>query len=115
MAWLGFSSSAHRCWLQQGLSVPQQVLGTGTGGGDIDGSWAPGHELSRPPTNTARGGLYHAAALFAGKKGCFGEASACCELRLGSVPGCGSPRAGKAMAFHSEIFQMRCFDFILFF
>lgn len=107
--WLGSDSAhTHGCRLQRGLSVPQQVPGTGTGRGDIpNGSWAPKHEPSRLSVGIA-------AALFSGRKGCFREAVASCELRLGSAPGCGSPRAGKAVAFRSDIFQMRCFDFFFF-
>lgn len=89
----------------------QKVLGTGMGSGDIpDGSQAPGHKPCQPSVGAV-------VALFSRKKSCFGGAIASCELRLGSAPGCGSPRLEKPWRFALDIFQMRCFDlsFLFFF
>lgn len=86
----------------------QQVLGTSTGSGDIpDGIQAPGYKPCRPSIGTE-------VALFSGKKSCSRGAVTSCELRLGSAPGCGSPRLEKPWRFALDIFQMRCFDLFFF-
>lgn len=91
------------------------------GRGDVPaGSHAPGAPALAAAHWHSRQGLRRAAASFAGEKkkkkrnkDSFLEAGTCCELRLGSAPGFGSRRAGKAAAFRSDIFQMRRFDFDL--
>lgn len=74
----------------------------------------------RPPTGTAGRGyggqllrLLEKKKKKKRNKDSFLEAGTRCELRLGSAPGFGSRRAGKAAAFRSDIFQMRRFDFDL--